>query len=165
MEQMTSAVERLYGWILDRDGDLYGDEQERLRWYEAGSATTTLQTIAVTWVVAIAALVGGRPAAPALTAVLIALYVPMLLTVAYIQRRRVRTLPRRWGRRRVVLTLLTVLPYTVAAVALLRAFRLSSDANLGAAVGAALGILLAVVVLVARYRKERSRETDTADIE
>ena len=37
----TSVLDRVVRWNLDFDGDIYGDERERLRWYE-GIATAAV---------------------------------------------------------------------------------------------------------------------------
>jgi hypothetical protein len=99
MATKSSLLDRTFCWLIDRDGDLLGDEHERLRWYEAYSAIMMIQTIAILWVVAVAALLGDRSVAPALIAVLAALLIPYYLAVAYTQSKRVSFLVLRHQKR------------------------------------------------------------------
>jgi small-conductance mechanosensitive channel len=163
MTTSASPLDRAFTWILDRDGDLYGDEQERLRWYEASTVVLSIVCVTVTWAVAIGVVIGGREAAPALLGVLVALYAPLLLMNGYAHRRHVRTIPDRWSSKRIFLMVLMLAPYFVAVIGLLLAFDASGSTVTGAMVGGALGLVISFVAMLVRYRRERARELDELD--
>ncbi len=165
MTTNASVLDRTFEWLLDREGDLYGDEQERLRWYEASSAVLGIQTILVTWAVAVAVFIKGREAAETSIAVLIALYAPLVLLNRYVEKRHVRTLPDHWSSKRIFLVIMTLLPYGVAIAGILRALSVSDATLYGFVTGLVVGLLVGIVVLVRRYRLERAREVDEADVE
>jgi hypothetical protein len=48
-----AVLDRVVRRHLDFDGDLYGDERERLRWYEGIATAASLQWLAIPWVAAI----------------------------------------------------------------------------------------------------------------
>src|SRR3712207_9477580 len=92
-------LDRIVRWNLDTDGDMYGDERERLRWYEGIATAASLQWIGVPWAAAVLVWVLGRPAVLPLAVVLAVLYLPILLCTVYVRRRRGDTLPRSEERR------------------------------------------------------------------
>ena len=44
-----TMLDRVVRWSLDSDGDFYGDERERLRWYEGIATAASLQWLAIPW--------------------------------------------------------------------------------------------------------------------
>ncbi|GAA2621869.1 hypothetical protein [Paractinoplanes durhamensis] len=59
----TNVLDRVVRWNLDLDGDLYGDERERLRWYEGIATAASLQSILIPWSAAVMVWPLGKPAA------------------------------------------------------------------------------------------------------
>jgi hypothetical protein len=162
MTTTTSRLDRVFEWFLDRDSDSFGDEQERLRYYEGTAVASTIQGIAVPWAMAVALWIGGRPVAPALLAVTLAFYLPLVLASAYVKRRRVRVQISNWSRRYKVLTALTLLPYLLVCAELVR-LMLDAEGQLGAVVGGIIGAALAGVVLVIQGRRQRASELSLKD--
>lgn len=157
----TPTIDRIAHWALDPDGDLYGDERERLRWYEGTAIAASIQWLAVPWVSAIMVWVHGRDAVTPLAAVLAALYLPMLISASYVRRRRVETTPTSWSRKRVVTTLLLLLPYLLFAAGAMY-YIVDSATVVGAVVGIVVGSVVAVILL--RYRTVRRRRREAAAI-
>jgi hypothetical protein len=86
-------------WALDLDGDLYGDERERLRWYEGIAIAATLQWTLVPMALAVMAWIAPREVAPYLWAMALVFVLPMFATSIYVSRNGVeqpRTIPRRY---------------------------------------------------------------------
>src|SRR5688500_14395530 len=100
-----TVLDRVVRWNLDLDGDgtIYGDERERLRWYEGIATAASLQWLAIPWAAAVLVWVLGRPSVLPLAVVLAALIVPMAVCTAYVRRRRVDTEVHSWNRKRVLL--------------------------------------------------------------
>lgn len=155
MRSDSTVLERTFDWVLDHDGDLYGDEQERLRWYEAIAVVASIQWIGLPWVAAVLLLAGGRPVASTVGILMAALFLPMLIATSYVHRRRVRTVPERWSRKRVVVTVASVVPYVLLGLGFARAYDAPREAGVGGVVGAVVGV--AVVALMQRVRGRRSR--------
>lgn len=158
----TASIDRLAAWLLDHDGELYGDEQERLRWYEGIALTASIQWIAVPWALAVMAWLGGRPVAPYLLIAAVVFYLPLILTNAYITRWRVRLITGGWTRKRMVISVLSGLPYAVLAVGLARAYGTFDDPAtiIGGGVGAAIGLGAAAIGLRRDARRAAGAGTD-----
>ena len=154
-----TLLDRIVRWSLDPGGDLYGDERERLRWYEGIATAASLQWIALPWAAAILVWILGRPTVLPLGVVLAVLYVPMVMCTAYVHRRRVDTTPPSWSAKRIVVTVLSVVPYLLFVLGACYAYR-SSDAGLlrGAAIGSIVGGVLAGATAVVQSRRRRKRE-------
>ena len=45
----TTVLDRVVRWNLDINGDSYGDERERFRWYEGIAAAFSVQSLLVPW--------------------------------------------------------------------------------------------------------------------
>jgi len=161
-----SLLDRLTDWVLDHDGTIYGDERERLRWYEGIAVAATLQWIAIPAALAVLTWVGGRPVAPYLVAVFVVFYLPLLVVSAYVARQRVPTVPHRPSRKWVGVAFVAALPYLAFGVALVRSYGVAEDrtALLGGLVGAVAGGGLAVLALLAQRRRERLREDDDGPV-
>jgi DNA-binding XRE family transcriptional regulator len=120
MDRMTTTVlDRFVRWNLDFDGDLYGDERERLRWYEGTAVSHSLQSIALPWAAAILIWPLGRPAIVPLGVLLTLLVLANWLTTGYVSRRRVETVPRHWSAKRILFSTLTGLPFVVFCIGVL----------------------------------------------
>jgi hypothetical protein len=159
MDPMTTTLlDRVVHWSLDLDGDTYGDERERLRWYEGTATASSLQSIAIPWAAAIMVWVLGRPSVLPLSVLLALLLVPTLLSSAYVRSRRVDTLPRRWSSKRVLVSTLSALPIVVFGVGALYANNPPSfnweHVLLGSTVGAGIGLAMTVARVRARRRED-----------
>ena len=158
----TSMLDRVVRWNLDLDGDIYGDERERLRWYEGITTAASMQWIGVPWAAAALVWVLGKPSVLPLAVVLVVLVVPMALCTAYVRRRRVDTVVRSWSRKRVVLSSLGGVPFVVFFVGALFAYDRSSHEWQGAAAGALFGAVLGGVMSAAGKRRRRRQEEAAA---
>jgi hypothetical protein len=157
VEGRPAVLDRFVTWVLDTNGEIYGDERERLRWYEGMAAATQLQLIAMPCAAAVLVLVLGRPAVLPLAVLLGILYLSSLLTLGYVKRRSVDTAIARWTRIRVVLALLGIVPYFLFVLASVNAYRGGSTTT-GALVGGCVGIIAAVIGLALDGRRRRRRE-------
>jgi hypothetical protein len=160
----TTILDRVVRWGIDADGDFYGDERERYRWYEGISAAASLQWIAVPWAAAIMVWPLGRPSVLPLAVVLVAMFVPMLVCMGYVRSRRVDTTPRVMDTKRVLWGLAGGLPYAVFLVGSLRAYGPDEATWIGAAVGGVIGGAGGVVAQMLQSRRRRRLEAAaTAD--
>ena len=83
-----TLLDRVVRWGLDSDGnDFYGDERERLRWYEGIATAASLQWLAIPWAAAVLVWPLGMPSVLPLTVMLVLLVVPMAMCMAYVHRR------------------------------------------------------------------------------
>ena len=156
----TTTLDRVVHWALDVDGDMYGDERERLRWYEGISTAASLQWIAVPWAAAIMVWPLGRSSVVPLAVILVLMYAPMLVCMAYMRRRRVDTTPRSMRPKTMVAGLLGGLPYVVFLVGAVAAYQALDDSvATGAAIGGVVGAAMGGVVMWLRSRKRRAVET------
>jgi hypothetical protein len=153
MDSNPSPLTRLFNSILDVKGSIYGDEQERLRWYEGIAVAASIQWLLVPWVIAAAIWMGGRPVVSYMLAVTAALYIPQLITLRYALKSRVR-LQNQWSAKGVVTGVLSAGGYLAIVAGAVRAYDNGFDpAGLkGAAVGGPIGLLLAVA-FAHRYNK------------
>ena len=153
-----TALDRVVRWNLDLDGtgDIYGDERERLRWYEGIATAASLQWLAIPWAAAVLVWLLGRPSVVPLVVVLAALVVPMALCSAYVRGRRVVTEVHGWSRKRVLFSILGGLPYVVFVVGALLAY--SESAARGAVFGAVIGGIGGVLATVVATRRRRRQE-------
>ena len=142
-------------WLLS--DDLYGDERERLRWYEGIAMAATVQWIAVPW--AAVALVGiyGRSVIVPLAVILVLMYIPTTLVGAYVRRRRVETVAVRWTPKRIALGVLGGLPYVVFVIEVFYP-RQQLSAVVGGGIGAAIGF----VAMIWKARQARAQEAVAA---
>lgn len=88
-EPRRTLVERLVEATLDRDGRIYGDERERLRWYEGIAGAASVQWILVPWVLAVMAWVCDRSTAPYLWILYGVFVAPTVIVPMYARRRAV----------------------------------------------------------------------------
>jgi hypothetical protein len=148
-------MDRVSRWFLS--DDLYGDERERLRWYEGMAVATTIQWIAVPWAAVVLAWIYGRPVMIPLGVILVLMYLPTALVGVYVRRRHVETVAVRWTAKRIALGVLGGLPYVVFVIQLFYP-RQHLSAGLGAVVGAGIG----VAAMVWKARQARAQEAAAA---
>lgn len=161
----ATLVDRVARWALEPDGDLYGDERERLRQYEAIAVAAGLQWLAVPWAAAVGVWWADRAAAVCLVAVMLVLLAPMLVAQAYLRRRRVDTTPRRWTAKRVALGVAGVLPWALFVAGAARALGAGPDTVRASAGGAVVGAALSLVLIRSRNRRRTAQEAAGAGAE
>lgn len=159
----TSVLDRVVRWNLDLDGDLFGDERERYRWYEGIATAAQLQWIIIPWTAAIMVWPLGKPAVLPLSVVLTALVVSMAFATLYVRRRRVDPSVRSWRAKRLLLTVLSSAPLVVFVVGALYAYDPAGDAWRGAAVGGVLGSIASAIASTIESRRRRRREALAED--
>jgi len=155
-----TLLDRVVRWNLDFDGngDIYGDERERLRWYEGIATAASLQWLAIPWAAAALVWPLGKPSVLPLTIVLVLLVIPMVLCTVYVRRRRVDTEVHAWTGKRVLWSVLGSLPYVIFVIGALYAHDPESSTWLGAIVGAVFGGTIGIVASVVRIRRRRRQE-------
>ncbi len=153
-------LDRFVRWVLDPDGTMYGDERERLRYYESSTFIASLHGVLVPWTLLVCAVLGGRAVAPVVLAVAAAFVVPWMLGSVHVRRRRVRTTPSRVSSVFVATALLTWLPYPLMVLVVTRQFTAGSESGfvrgfwfgvIGGSIGGAVG---GVIALVRQHRAE-----------
>jgi hypothetical protein len=164
----ATPVDRLVNYVLDVDGDIYGDERERIRWYEGISLAASFQWLAVPWAMAILVWFADRDTVLFLVAVLALFYLPLLLTTAYVQRKGVRLLPARAGAKYWLFAALSGIPYVVFVLGALVVYDGgTADAGtwwaslVGGVVGGALGLL--GLMFAERHRRRREAAAPDED--
>ncbi|WP_306215430.1 hypothetical protein [Actinoplanes sp. RD1] len=156
-------LDRVVHWNLDLDGDLYGDERERLRWYEGMTTSASLQSFLLPWAAAVMVWPLGKPSVLPLAVMLAVSWAPQLLATFYVRHRRVDPTPRSWSAKRISLMVITVLPLVVFVSGANYVHEPHDTAWLGAIVGGVVGALLGVVVLVAKGRQRDRQEAAAGD--
>ncbi|MEU8813868.1 hypothetical protein [Actinoplanes sp. NPDC048796] len=155
-------LDRVVHWNLDLDGDLYGDERERYRWYEGIATAASLQWLAIPWAAAIMVWPLGKPAVLPLAVVMVLLYVPMMLSTLYVRHRRVDTTPRSWSAKRVFLTVVNGAPAAVFLIGSLYVYDPEGAMWRGAVFGGAFGAVATAVAQLLETRRRRRREAALA---
>jgi hypothetical protein len=125
----TSLVDRSAAWLLDHDGEIYGDERERLAYYEGTSVASSIQLLLLPWVLAGFAWLGPTSAHPALIAVAAVFYLPFVVMVLYVHRRHVdvnRSMYR--SRKTVIVSIAMMIPMLAFVLAITIGADLRSDA-------------------------------------
>jgi pilus assembly protein TadC len=161
----TTVLDRLVSWTLDHDGDIYGDEQERLRWYEGIATASTVQWIVLPWTIAVMSWICSREVAGYLLVLAVMFYVPMFLTTAYASKKQINLLPRTWTKKRIIVSVASGLPIVVVAIGLTRAFDegLDSDGMVGGAIGGTVGLVVAIFATRAIARNRLERDANAVD--
>ena len=167
MATQTDVLSRTVDWVLDHDGDIYGDEQERLRWYEAIAVVASIQWILIPWLGVLCLAAWGRGAAPSVAVLLVVgLILPMTVANAYVTRRRVRVAPERWSRKRIGVTVVSLLPVVILLGQYAWIYDRSGATSVGALLGAAVGGVGSLAFKLARDRRSqaaRSAQDDEAE--
>ena len=156
-------LERIVHWNLDLDGDLYGDERERFRWYEGMATAATLQWLLVPWAAAILVWPLGKPSVLPLAVILVVLFGPMALCTFYVRRRRVDTTPRSWSPKRILLTVVGPAPFVVFLIGAIYVYEPDGSTWKGATVGAVIGAASGIVGTVLDKRRRDRREALARD--
>jgi hypothetical protein len=159
----TTILDRVVHWNLDLDGDIYGDERERYRWYEGIATAASLQWLVVPWSAAVMVWPLGRTAVLPLAVVLVLMWIPMVLCTIYVRRRRVDTAPRSWGAKRVFLTVAGSLPYAVFLIGAFYVYDPAGSVWRGALVGGVLGAVLGGASQIAQSRRRRRQDALAGD--
>lgn len=165
--RVPGALDRLTHWVLDHDGDIYGqDERERLRWYEGIALAASAQWTLVPWTLAALVWFADRDAAILLAVVAGVFYLGMIPATLYVNRARVETHRVRWSRKRI---LVTALAFPAGPVFILGFMRAVGDADAvefsAAAIGGLIGAAIGVALMVARGRARARRLAAEADLE
>ncbi|UQU62722.1 hypothetical protein COUCH_27290 [Couchioplanes caeruleus] len=159
----TTILDRVVRWNLDPGGDLYGDERERLRWYEGMTTAASLHGILLPWAAAVMVWALGRPSVLPLSVMLAALWVPLMTATLYVRRRQVDTTPRTWSAKRIILLLATVTPYAVFVVGARYVTDPDDSSWLGSAGGGVVGALLGIAVTIVKGRRRARQEALAGD--
>jgi hypothetical protein len=159
----TNVLDRVVRWNLDLDGDLYGDERERLRWYEGIATASSLQSMVIPWAAAIMVWPLGKPSVLPLAVVLALQWLALMVGTLYVMRRKVDTTPRRWTRKRLVVTLLAAAPFVVFLVGALHAYDPEGETWIGASVGGVIGAALGVGATILKIRRRDRAEALAVD--
>ena len=159
----TSVLDRVVQWNLDYDGDLYGDEREPYRWYEGIATASSIQTVLIPSAAAIMVWPLGKPSVLPLAVVLVAFWVPLLLSTIYVRGRRVDTTPRSWSMKRVLVTVLATAPYLAFVVGATYVYDPHGATWIGAIAGGVFGALISIVASFVRIRRRARLEALAGD--
>lgn len=154
-------MDRLSRWLLDADGDIYGDERERQHWYEGIAVAASIQWILIPWVAGVALWVQGADVAWLVGVIAAALYLPMIMASGYVGRHRVRLYPEQWSTKRIVLMVLGSAPYLLLAAGFLRLSEPGRAVWVGIIIGGAAGLAFAQVMT----RRDRDRDSLDGELE
>lgn len=169
--------DRVVSWVLDHDGDIYGDiygdERARLRWYEGLAFTASVQWILVLWVLAACAWTAPSSSAPYLWSIAAAFVIPMYLSMIYAARRGVNVTRPSRSRKSIVVQAATGVPLVVFVVGMTigldrrsgRSWAEMSPAIRGGAVGGCIGLAIAAVFVVWMRRRNRRRLAAGTDLD
>ena len=155
----ASLSERAIRKIIDSDGNSYGDERERLRYYEAHSAILVVQTYLLPVLLGVLILVFGRPALwPLLIVAAITMNLPGLATT-YLKRSGVqiyKLAARSWKR------IAWSIPGSFfllgsALYVLTKEPNRATHFSMGVVVGGLVGLLVTFLAIVVGLRKEQSK--------
>ena len=143
-----SLIEKSINWIVDARGDSYGDERERLRYYEAHSAMLTVQTYLMPVIAAIVISIAGKNS---IAPVLVLTSIPTILAImglAYLRQEGVSLASNTF--RKPLRTLTYFLAYATLPIAILSTY----GPSLSFLLGMISGLISAAVILFLRARKE-----------
>lgn len=169
----ANRFDRIVDWVLDHDGDIYGDERSRLRWYEGLAFTASVQWVVVLWVLAGCAWIAPPSAAPYLWSIAAAFVVPMYLSLIYAGRRGVDvTRPSRSRKSKIVqaVTGLPLLAFVLGMTVGLdvrsgRSWSEISPALRGGALGGCVGLAIAAAFVVWMRRRGERHSADGSDLD
>jgi hypothetical protein len=152
---------KLFDWLLDRDGEIYGDERSRFAWYEAIAGTASLQWIAIPWSLAILVWITPTAAIWSLSVVMGVFFVTTMLCLPYLRAKTVDYLkPPASGKARLI-QVLSGLPMVVFALgATLGADvrnNVDSDLIRNGLLGGIAGGTLAGLAVLLFVRRQRTR--------
>ena len=153
---LYGSMERVSGWFLS--DDLYGDERERLRWYEGMAVAANIQWIVVPWAATVLVWTLGRPAVLPLAVVMALMYIPTLMAAQYVQAHRVETAVVAWTVKRVALSVLSGVPNLAFLAGCLWSYDHSWSTTRSTLLGALIGAVWSAMIVVSRVRSVRARE-------
>ena len=160
MTVIGTSLERFTQRILDLD---YGDEQERLRYYESYAAMVHLQLIALPAAGALVIAVAGRSATAPVLAMLATAFGAVLFGLFHLRRHQVRTEAIAVSEQNRGY----MLAYALSCLTLISAIALrgsGSGFEGGLTMGAVSGLVIGVAALAASARRQRNAE-DTSGTE
>jgi hypothetical protein len=158
-----TLLDRIARWALDIDGDMFGDERERLRWYEGIATAAGLQWIAIPWASAVMVWTVGRSSVLPLAVVMLVLLVPIGMCAAYVKRRSVDTDVKPWDRKRAVVSVLSGLPWLLFGFGAFYAFDDGTTNFMpGMVVGGVIGGIVGGIGAFVAKRRRRAQEAAAA---
>lgn len=143
-----SMIEKSINWIIDARGDSYGDERERLRYYEAHSAMLTVQTYLLPLVAAAVIAVAGKSS---IAPVLVLTFVPLFLAsmgLAYLKRQNVSLATNTF--RKPLRSVVYLLSYMTLPLAIF--YQESTSPSVF--IGMATGLVMSALIMIRRVRRE-----------
>ncbi len=156
MSGKPSSFDRFVAYILDYDGDMYGqDERERTRWYEGIALAASVQWIVFPWFLAVLVWTVSADVARVLATAGLVFLFPLVLATIYVEHRRVSTAVRRWSAKRIVWSIVSIAPVLVFIAGYIRVARIDTPTAWGILAGAAVGVAAVVVGSVMQRRRER----------
>lgn len=161
-------LDRLFDSVLDRQGNIYGDERERIRWYEAIAVVASFQWILLPWALAVMVWFARPATVPFLVAAFGVFYLPMPLAQLYIRRKGVRQLPDRTGHKYWITFVVSTLPYPIFLIGVIAALSASGGGTAtwwGALVGGIVGGIVGLVQLLRSRQRRRRRDSLPADLD
>ncbi len=149
-------------WTLDEGGTIYGDERERLRWYEGIAITTSIQWIVIAWTLAIMSLIADRSTAPYLAVLAAIFYLTMNIAAIYVARHRVALRVQFTTPKQRLITLIMMSALVITCVGLLRRIdgELSTGGLVAGFIGGAAGFAGCLVISRAQRRKLAATRDD-----
>lgn len=146
-------IERIYDAILDRKSTaIYGDERDRLHWYETIAVAASVQWTLIPWALAVLAILDAERFGPALWVLFGCHFVPVTMSNAYVARRKVS--PVRYDNAKAIsTTALIVMPLAVFFLAMIWPSGGPDLAFAGGLVGGAVGLVGVIVWGVVRTRR------------
>jgi hypothetical protein len=148
-----NVIERVYDAILDRDGTaIYGDERDRLHWYEAIAVAASIQWTLFPWALAILAIIDADRFGPALWALFAVYFVPVAASNVYVSRRKVS--PVRFDNPKAIVSALQVIvPTIVFTLAMAWPSGGVDSAFVGGLIGGTVGLAGAIIWGIVRMRR------------
>jgi hypothetical protein len=160
-----TLLDRIAHWALDTDGDMFGDERERLRWYEGITTAAGLQWMAVPWASAVMVWTIGRSSVLPLAVIMLVLLVPMGMSAVYVKRRSVDTDVKPWTRKRAVVSGLNGLPWLLFGFGAFYAYDDGTTNFMpGMVVGGVIGGIVGGIGAVVAKRRRRAQEAAAAAV-
>lgn len=149
----SNVIERVCDAILDRDSTaIYGDERDRLHWYEAIAVAASIQWTLFPWILAIAAIIDADRFGPALWALFAVYFVPVAAANMYVSRRKVS--PVRFNNPKAIFSAFQVIvPTIVFLLAMVWPTGGVDSAFVGGLVGGLVGLAGAIIWGLVRMRR------------
>jgi hypothetical protein len=158
----VGVAARMVNFFIDRDGRSYGDELERLRYYEAHSALLQMQAIVSFLVGAIAIIVSSERTANVVYWVVLTPQLANFVALAYLNKRHVRVveLSARSRRRAPFWLMMSSAALFVGAWGARNALAMDGETFAGFGVGIAVTLSVALVVALVKKRRALRQSQD-----